>query len=141
MTIKIVGHWERGWDTPYQEFNWWFHPLNEFAVDEFCMSPVTGLDNNRVSEYSDLNEIIAQADADGATCVYIDEDAMDDLPDYEHPENAVYIMGRTGLSPYKTNFRPNVDQAVRIPSNYNNGGFWGHQAAIIILYDRYLKNL
>lgn len=141
MSVKIVGFWERGWDTPWQEFNWWIHPIKEFGVTEFYMSPVTGIDKAAVNEYSDLNDVIAQADADGATCVYLDESATDELPDFVHPENAVYIVGRTSYSPYATNFRPGVDRAVKIPSITNSGGFWGHQAVTMVLYDRYLKGL
>lgn len=141
MSVKIVGFWERGWDTPWQEFNWWIHPIKEFGVTEFYMNPVTGLDKAAVNEFSDLSNIIAQADLEGATCVYLDEAADVELPDFVHPTNAVYIVGRTSYSPYATSYRAGTDLAVKIPSITNSGGFWGHQAATMVLYDRYLKGM
>lgn len=141
MTVKIAGFWERGWDTPWQEFNWWIHPIKEFGVTEFSMSPVTGIEKSTVSEYSDLATVIDAADADSRVCVYLDEAATTELADFVHPENALYIVGRTGYSPYVTNFREGTDQAVKIPTVNNNGGFWGHQAVTMILYDRFLKGM
>ena len=141
MAVKVAGFWERGWDTPWQEFNWWIYPIKEFGVTEFSMSPVTGIAKSTVTEFSDLATVIADADAAGLTCVYLDEAATDDLPDFVHPVNAQYIVGRTGYSPYSTNFRPGTDLAIKIPSVTNSGGFWGHQAATMILYDRYIKGL
>ena len=139
MTVKVAGFWERGWDTPWQEFNWWKHPLSEFQIDQFYMSPVTGIDKSYVTEFGDINEIIS-ANSD-LTHVYIDENATTTLPDFAHPANALYILGRTSYSSYAVSFREGIDLAVKIPSINNSGGFWGHQAATIVLYDRYIKGL
>ena len=139
MTVKVAGCWERGWDTPWQEFNWWVHPLKEFGVNEFCMMPVTGIAKGAVKEYDFIDTLVE----DNSTLVhiYVDEQATVSLPDFVHPEDALYIVGKTGYSPYKTNYREGIDIAVKIPSLTNEGGFWGHQAITMILYDRYLKSL
>jgi tRNA(Leu) C34 or U34 (ribose-2'-O)-methylase TrmL len=138
MTVKVVGHWERGWDTPWQEFNWWKHPLMEYGVNEFYMTPITGLEKAAVIEHTSIDTILSENST--MTHVYVDEAATTELPDFVHPENAMYIVGRTGYSPYLTHFREGIDVAVKIPSVTNNGGFWGHQAVTMILYDRYLKS-
>ena len=139
MTIKVASFWERGWDTPWQEFNWWKHPMCEFDIDQLYMSPVTGIDRNYVTEFSDLNTLLTE-NAD-LVHVYVDEQSPVALPDFVHPENALYIVGKTSHSPYITNFRTGTDLSVKIPSYCDTGGFWGHQAASIVLYDRYVKGL
>jgi len=139
MSVKIAGCWERGWDTAWQEYNWWVHPLKEFGISEFYMNPITGISKSNVIEFNNILEIINSVT--DHTCVYLDESATTNLVDFVHPTNALYIIGRTSYSPYVAHFRPGIDQAVKIPSLANNGGFWGHQVATMILYDRYVKEL
>ena len=137
MTVNIVGHWESGWRAPLEEYHDWIHPLREFNVDTFYMSPITGIARSKVIERRNIEEIFDEMP--NLTRVYVDESATVELPDFEHPEDAVYILGKTGYSPYATHKRPG-DLAVKIPTNINRGGFWGHQASLLILYDRYLKS-
>lgn len=137
MTVKVMGHWERGWDTPWQEYNWWIHPLREYNVNDFYMTPITGIGKDPVIERATIEEIL-QENAD-LTHVYIDESATVELQDFVHPTNALYILGRTGYSPISK--KTENDLAVKIPSNVNQGGFWAHQAAVMVLYDRYLKEV
>lgn len=136
MTVTVAGHWERGWRAPLEEYNDWIHPLREFGLDEFWMSPVSGIGLSRCKERANLDEILAENPT--ATRVFVDEAATTNLEDFVHPENAIYILGRTGYSPYATH-KTDQDLAVKIPTVTNQAGFWGHQAAIIILYDRLKK--
>lgn len=138
MTVKVLGFWEQGWDTPLNEFHRWKHPLMEFNVNEFYMSPVSGIAETRVIEKASIEDVFNETSE--FTRVYVDENATVELPNFVHPDNALYIVGRTSYSPYATHFREGIDQAVKIPSNINQGGFWGHQAVSIILYDRFLKS-
>jgi len=139
MTVKVVGHWELGWRSPINEFDVWIHPLKEFGLDEFYMVPVSGISKSRCLEKTNLQEVFAETDQQNFERVFVDENATVELPDFNHPTNALYVIGRTGFSPYMTEFREGIDHAVKIPSMVNNGGFWGEQAAIMILYDRFLK--
>jgi hypothetical protein len=136
MTVKIAGQWERSWRAPLEEFSDWLHPLKEFNVNEFYMCPVTGIDKSRVIEHRNLDDVFAENP--DLQRVYIDESATIELPDFEHPVDCIYVLGRTGYSPYITQKREG-DLAVKIPSAANSGGFWGHQAAMLVLYDRFLK--
>ena len=136
MTVKLVGHWERAWQAPINEFDLWIHPIHEFNIDEFHMVPVSGIMKGRVIEHHDLQEVLDE-NAE-LTHVYFDEEGDVSLSDFVHPEHALYIFGRTGLSPYKVYARPQ-DKVVRIESNANSGGFWSHQVAAMMLYDRFLK--
>jgi hypothetical protein len=136
MTVKVVGHWERGWRAPLEEFHDWVHPLQEFNVAEFYMCPVTGIEKDRVIEKRSIDEIFEEDP--NTVRVYVDEHATTDLKDFVHPTDCIYILGKVGYSPYQTHRREG-DLAVKIPSSTNSGGFWGHQAATMILYDRFLK--
>jgi hypothetical protein len=112
------------------------HPLKEFGVNEMHMVPVTGIDKARAKEYNDLQEILDENP--DLVRVYVDESADVSLPQFKHPENALYIFGKTSLAPYKVYAKPG-DLVVKIDSVANNGGFWSHQAASMILYDRFAK--
>lgn len=136
MTVKVSSQWERGWQAPIDELELYIHPLKEFGVRELYMCPVSGIADTSVLERQSLEEVIAE-NLD-LVHVYVDESAPEELPNFIHPENCLYIMGKTSFSPYKTHAREN-DLAVKIPSITNNGGFWGHQAINLILYDRFLK--
>jgi len=136
-TVKIVGHWEKAWRAPLEELNSWIHPLKEFGVDRFMMCPVSGIGHGRIDEYQDIKEVLDNNQ--DFPHVYVDEEAETDLRDFEHPENALYVFGRTQFSPYKVHFRKGVDHAIKIPSVRNNGGFWGDQTMVVVLYDRFIK--
>ena len=132
--IKVVGCWELGWSTPIMEFDLWTYPLRDFGVDEFIMTPVSGIDA-RVAEFKTIQDAI---DANlELTPVYIDEDADQELLHFQHPPNALYILGKAGYSPYSTVGKQGV--AVRVETK-DHGLLWPHQAASIVLYDRYMKS-
>lgn len=141
MTVKIVGHWERSWRSPIEEYDMWWHPLKEFGLNDFYMCPVTGIGITRCMERSSVDEVFAEVDDQIYTRVYVDENATTELSNFVHPENALYIMGKTSYSPYLTHYRDGQDQAVKISTVANSAGFWGEQATILILYDRYMKGL
>lgn len=138
MTVKIAGCWELAWQAPLNEYELWIHPMREFDIEELNMVPITGISKSRVNEYNDITEILALYE--DMVHVYVDESAEETLDTFIHPENALYVMGKTSFSPYLTHKRPQ-DMAVKIQSVKNTGGFWSHQAAAIILYDRYIKGL
>jgi hypothetical protein len=137
MTAEVIAHWEIGWDTPWQEYSWWKHPLQEFGVNEFHMIPRTGIQRPGVIEFNHLQEAYDKFPAH--TVVFVDESADDELQNFVHPENALYVIGKTSYSPYVNRGNIQNYKCVKIPSIANDGGFWGNQAISIILYDRYLK--
>jgi hypothetical protein len=136
MTVKIVGHWEKSWKSPMEEYNSWIHPLREFGIDRFYMSPISGIDG-WVDERASITEVFNENP--DLVRVYVDESATVELSAFVHPENAIYVLGRTSYAPFKTEYRPGIDLAVKISSVRNAGGFWGDQALILILYDRLMK--
>jgi len=133
--IKVVGCWEFGWNTPFMESNLWRFPLSDFGVDEWIMTPVSGIKSSKVIEFEDIVSVIDSNPE--LTVVFIDEEGETSLSDYCHPENALYILGRASYSPFKT--LKERGESVRIETCKNKGLLWGHQAAGIVLYDRMKK--
>ena len=131
--IKVVGCWELGWSTPIMEFDLWTYPMRDFGVDELIMTPVSGIDA-RVTEFKTVNEAITANP--NLTPVYIDEDAKQGLVDFRHPHDALYILGKANYSPYAAVGKKGV--SVRVETK-EHGLLWPHQAACIVLYDRYAK--
>ena len=135
MTVKVVGHWERAWRSPLEEFNSWIHPLREFGVDEFYMCPVSGIDRPRVKERQEVLNVFEENP--DLVRVFVDEDADVELQDFVHPENALYVFGKTQFSPLI--YKREEDLSVKIPTIANNGGFWADQTLCMLFYDRYIK--
>jgi hypothetical protein len=144
MSVKVAGAWETGWVSPKEEYELWQHPLREYGVGEICMSPVSGImagtSQTLLVEKQQTETFIVDARAAGMIIVFIDEAAETELPDFVHPENVLYVLGKTSMSPYVLFYKPELgDLAVKIPTAQNTGGLWAHQAATMVLHDRFLK--
>ena len=134
--IKVAGMWEFGWSTPITEYDLWNFPLRDFAVDEWYMSPVTGIAKNNLSELANIKESI-ELNPD-LVPVYIDEKGETELQDFEHPENVLYILGRAASSPYTSNGSTGL--SIRIQTPAMGGMLWPHQCIAMVLYDRMQKS-
>ena len=133
MSVAVAGLWELGWNTPISEIELWHLMLRDFGVDKFYMTPVSGIDSKSVIEMPTLNDIL-EVNKD-KTVVFVDENAETELQDFEHPKNALYVLGKATHSPFITSKRGG-DLSVRIKTANNKGLLWPHQAVSIILYDR-----
>lgn len=145
MSVKVAGIWETGWVSPREEYEMWHHPMLEFGVDEICMSPVSGIKadtiQNFLVECPQIETAIVNARAAGMAVVFVDEAASVELADFTHPiGDVLYVMGKTSLSPYVSFYDAGQgDLAVKISTAINQGGLWAHQAATIVLHDRFVK--
>jgi len=138
--VKVAGIWELGWNTPIKEHDLWEMVMRDFEVDEFYMTPVSGIDSQFVHEKQSLEEIIKENP--DLTVVYVDENAKTTLNDFVHPKNVLYIPGKTTNSPYISMAREG-DIAVKFETKWDHttsGLLWAHQAMSIILYDRLRKS-
>lgn len=134
--IKIAGIWEQGWTTPIMEMDLWRFMLKEFAIDEFIMTPISGIADDYVVEALNLEQVIFNNS--DFTVVHVDAAADVSLEDFVHPKNGLYLFGTAN---HNTAFCEEAGHMkVKIPTAVNQAGFWPHQAAVIILYDRFLKN-
>jgi len=132
--VIVAGIWEQGWFDFKTELNLWYFPLKDFGVDEFAMTPISGLNNNRVEEFHSVGDIIQYYNLPVILCT---ENGNSTLEEFEHPEDALYLFNRTSGGV----IIEQPDYSLRIKSKLNKGMLWGHQAASIILYDRFLKNI
>lgn len=138
MTVRIASLWESGWNTPIKEHDLWEFALRDFGVETFYMAPISGIASGVVTERATVEEVIAECRSAGFTIVFLDENGAAPLNGFAHPENALYVFGRTSLS-VATLAEPE-DPTVYIETPQSTGPFWGHQAACLVLYDRQVKS-
>lgn len=134
--IKVAGVWELGWNAPLSEFDLWNFPLRAFEVEEWYMMPVSGILKPRVTEVYHIQEAITVNP--GLIPVYLDEDGAESLRDFVHPEDALYILGKAGFSPWRANDKKGL--SVKIETPQGGGLLWPHQCIAIVLYDRVMKS-
>ena len=132
--IEVAGVWEQGWSVPFTEHVSWEMVLKEFGVKRMNMTPITGIKGRFVFEYQTIQEVIE--DRKHLTPVFIDENAVETLSEFEHPEDALYILGRVSHSPYKAIGGDYKALKIETPKP---GLLWPHQALAITLYDRFIK--
>lgn len=130
--IKVAGCWENGWNYPLLEYDLYAFPAKEYCVNELIMTPISGIDKavrecNSISEAVFLNPTLEP--------VFIDEDGEEDLSTFNHPKNALYIVGKASYSPWKALGKKH--RSVKIHTPTGKGRIWGHQAMILILQHRY----
>lgn len=140
--ITLVGMWERGWFAPLSEVSLWEFLVREYRVNSLVMAPVSGISNKSIQEIPEaqLGEFLADSRGKGQTVVFVDEGGSADLLDFQHPAAAVYVVGKTTLSPMKVYGQEN-DLSVKVPTPSNLGMLWGHQAALLALHDRFVKGM
>lgn len=141
MSVHIASIWELGWNTPLKEAELWQFPLQDFGVDTFYMSPVSGIFSTattQIIERPDIEEIIITHRLAGNTIVFVDEGGDTELSDFQHPTNVLYVFGKTSLSPMIAYKQPG-DMSLFIKTKQDLGLLWSHQAATLVLYDRMKK--
>lgn len=134
--IKVAGCWELSFNTPLVEYDQWAFPLRDFGVDQYLMTPVSGIDRKKFfKEEVDIPTVIANNP--DLTPVYFDEKGTTLLEDFNHPEDVLYILGRAGYSPWLAAGGNGI--SVKIPTKCNGGMLWPHQVMCLALYDRMKK--
>jgi len=138
MTVKIAGVWELAWNTPIKEVELWEYPLRDFGVESLIMEPVSGIRNSFVEETNDLRSKLEELRSENYTIVFVDENGSEELNNFEHPENVVYVFGKATISTM-TAYKKDNDRSLKINTVNNIGGLWPHQCAVLILNDRFNK--
>lgn len=132
--IKVAGLWELGYSAPLTEYELWHFMLRSFEVDEWCMSPVSGLLGKQVTERAALETFIDENP--NLVPVAVDEHGVIPLQDFKHPENALYLTGKAGRSVLSLGAT-----SVRVETPCKEPGLlWPHQALAIVLHDRQVKH-
>lgn len=136
MTCKVVFMWELGWNTPIKEADLWMTVDNEFEIDQVYAVPISGIHSGIIKERKELSDVIKENP--DHTIVWCHEKGAAKLKDFTHPENALYIFGKTNYSPF-LNMAKDNEISLQIETPAENGMMWSHQAGGIILYDRFMK--
>jgi hypothetical protein len=108
--IRLAGCWDI-WNTPAEEYaKMWQFLLRGYCVDQFFMTPASGLGDQlqrdhleglrEITEYDTMAEVIVANP--GFTPIVLDENGTTELRTFVHPENALYMFGRTGQSLLET---------------------------------------
>lgn len=144
--VKVAGLWELDWNVPITESWLWTFVLREFNVNSWHMSPVTGIKNNEshsglsLIEYDTCPQMVDSLKEDDSYIrIFVDEKGDTLLPEFTHPEKAIYFFGCAGRSP--TPHKSEGDIVLRIPTLMNQSVLWPHQCLLTVLYDRYIKSL
>lgn len=148
MAVKVVGYWDAWFQSRENEYDvCWRFMLKHFGVDQIIMLPRLGIRENLPLDYTDTDMIEmntiheALAANPELTPIMVDERATTPIQEFQHPENVLYIFGRTGKNPMDE-FTPWTGQSVVIPGVPQYMGdplLHPHQACSIILYDRMNK--
>lgn len=137
--IKFAGVWDIGWNTPIKEIDMWKFQLMDYGYDNLIMTPVSGISNDFVTEYSSLEPVLSEYRALNYQIIFVDEQGENNLEDFTHPvDNAIYIFGKAGFSPYISYNQPG-DMSLKIVTKNNQGLLWPHQALTLICADRLSK--
>ena len=137
MTVKVVGAWEFGWSTPIMEYDLWHFTMRDFAVDQWIMTPISGITQQNITERFNIPNVVSNNPT--LTPIYVDENGEADLEVFVHPADCLYIFGKASYSPWVAAGSP-ANSSVKIVTPLQAGLLWPHQAAGIVLYDRLIKS-
>jgi len=143
----VIGSWELGYSAPLTESYLWAWPLREFEVTDWRMWPISGIrcPEQRVTltEYPTINDALEGVKSriflEPRNTSYPFPSESIWLPDFEHPEEAVYVFGSNHFNPTIARVRPE-DVVVTMPTVENSGVLWSHQVMVSVLYDRMVKS-
>ena len=96
------------------------------------MTPILGEASSKVKEFHSVEELVQHY---GLPVIVGTEYGEVTLEDFEHPKDALYMFNRTSGG----NLPIEPSHTIKIETKRNKGLLWGHQAASIILYDRFKK--
>ena len=134
--VKIAGLWDFSWNVPIHEADQWEVLKREFDVDQLYMCHITGIENKYITERKDLTEVFDENKH--LKVIFVAENGEESLHDFVHPENALYVFGRTNLSPFN-NMKRDGDLSLRIDTPTDQGLLLSPIVAGIVLYDRFKK--
>ena len=136
--VVIASMWEFGWNAPLQEAPLWELTKREFLVDDWIMSPVTGIKNKWLRETPSIKEAI-DLHPDCKVVFVSEAEGGTDLESFVHPEKAIYIFSKCCYDPV-VNHKKDGDLVVKIKTPANTGLLLSSSCVSVILYDRIRKN-
>ena len=132
--IEVAGIWEIGRNVPIMEADLWKCALRSYGIKKLNMMPITGIHAPWITEFPSVDEILA-AYPDHVP-VFVDETSAVELEDFQHPENALYVFGRSCYSPFHDKAEDHLSFFIDC---HQLGMLWPHQCLPMILRDRSKK--
>lgn len=132
--IEVAGIWEIGRNVPIMEADLWKCVLRSYGIKRLNMTPITGIRAPWISEFNSVSDMLA-AYPDHVP-VFVDEKSDIELEDFVHPEDALYVFGRSSYSPFTDMAKQQHSLRIDCPTM---GMLWPHQCLSMILRDRGMK--
>lgn len=141
--VAVLAHWEWRDMVPMTEAPLWNLPLRDFGIVDWRMVPVSGIRNPEPQvELREYHGYEAALDGCRLQRVFVEPRTEHQNPDtvwlheFEHPQDCIYIFGSAHYNPTMFHRRPG-DPVVSIKTFQDRGVLWSHQAACVVLYDRW----
>ena len=144
--VKIAGCWDTHMlPSPAVEYNSrWKFLVRGFNLDGIYMAPITGfVEEHRTStdlrdHVIEVQDVMKAVEANpNLVPVLVDECSPNNLQAFEHPQDVIYIFGRTGMS----FFGGWKGKSVSIESPDKLTSYLQpDQAAALVLYNRMVKS-
>ena len=93
--VTIIGYWEKDWLDPKVEFFMMKQLKSAYKVDRVIMIPKLLSERTSLDQYDTLEEALDTVDGE---LIYMEHTADSLLQNFKHPENAVYVFGKVGVS-------------------------------------------
>lgn len=146
--VKVAGYWDIWYQHKESEYDIsWRFMVKHFGIDEIILMPNNntinkiplGLSEIPLVEMNSISEVLAQNP--NLTPIIVDERGNTPLKDFVHPENVLYIFGRTGYNPMdELNWQGQSVFVESVETELGNALLHPNQACSIILYDRMRKS-
>ena len=123
------------------EFSFWQQVFMSYDVDRFIFVPTTE-DGNEHESYDSLEDALDQVTGTHVflepphRAVEIERDPIF-LNDFQHPQDAVYIFGRTGWS--NISLVGSEDIVLSVEQSNTEGDMFAMTMLAVVLHDRWVK--
>ena len=135
--ITVLGMWEAVWmEAERTERRLWKQTLAAFGVDAWGMCGIQGGPFTTPTQHVDLAAMLAAYPGPKTFLIPPDRTATQDLRDYAHPTDAIYVFGNTHQS--MAGHVTADDDVVSIFTPVASDMF-GHVTLAAVLYDRVAK--
>jgi hypothetical protein len=146
--VKIAGYWDVWFQHRESEYDIsWRFMIKHFGVNEIILMPnynctnkiPLGISEVSLIEMNNITDVLTQNP--NLTPIIVDERGNTPLKNFIHPENALYIFGRTGYNPSdELDWKGQSVFIESIETELGNALLHPNQACSIILYDRMQKS-
>jgi hypothetical protein len=135
--VTIIGVWEPDWmDSERTERRLWKQTIQAYEVDKWIMAPATDKVFTSPIQYESIDQAIESIEGKKTFFVSPRTYKGVDIKGYQHPENAIYVIGSAVEDLVR--FVKDGDDIVSVYTD-TQAALFGCCFLPIILHDRYMK--